>query len=177
MTTFTVNGSTISVLAIVLSSELMVALVSGLVAPVEGELDRFGVEVVAVVELDPLAQGELPGRRVQPLPRLGEGRHQVALGVASGQSVVDVDDEDLGVAPDGQVRVEGVRLGGEADPDLAGRRGAGRRAGDEPRRRGDQAQSAQRGAPAIVEVLRCSLAMIAPFGGSAHRLRRRSAGP
>ena len=148
----------------------------GIRGSVEGELDRVGVEVVAVVELDAFAQRELPGGRVQPFPGLGEGGHQVALDVAGRQAVVDVGDEDLGIAPDGQVRVEGVRLGREADLGLAGRRGGDGSARVEPCRRGGQAQNAERVAPGHRSRVLGSR-ILAGHERSFRRLRRRSAGP
>src|SRR5439155_45978 len=80
---------------------------------------------------------------------------QVALDVAGRQAVVHVGDEDLGVASDRQMRVEGVRLGGEADLDLAGWRGGGRSAPAQPCGRGGQAQNAQRGAPGHRSLIHC----------------------
>ena len=63
------------------------------------------------------------------------------------QPVVDVGDEDLGVAPDGQVRIEGVRLGREADLDLAGRRGGGPSSPRSPAAAAVSPRDAQRVAP------------------------------
>ena len=75
----------------------VVRLVGGVLDVVHGRLDALGIEGLAVVELDALAQGELPRGVVHHLPRDGEhGDRLVALRIAVDQPIVHVLDHVVG---------------------------------------------------------------------------------
>src|SRR5262245_45008359 len=79
----------------------------GIADAVEAELHRFRIDLLAVVELDALADLELPGRGVQELPRLGQPGDELEVLVAERQRVVDVQEGVVG----GRVLVP-LRIGG-----------------------------------------------------------------
>src|SRR2546430_2282633 len=79
--------------------------------PLDAELDRSGVERLAVVELDPAAQLELPGRVGEQAPRLGEVALELErLEVAPQQRVEDLPVGLVGVLVAVHVPVERRRL-------------------------------------------------------------------
>ena len=113
-----VVGFTMSTPAMVPISELTVALVAGsisrsmvtLTASAVNGSPLWKVTPSRSVNCQPLPSGRMP----QFVARAGVNW---PLGVARRQPVEDVGDEDLGVAPYGQVRIEGVGFGGERDRD------------------------------------------------------------
>jgi hypothetical protein len=87
-------------------------LLGGVEHALEGRLDVLGGEGRAVVELDTLAQFDLPRRVVDGLPRDGEvGADLARLEIAHGQVVVDLVAEDDGLAKDGAGRIPRVDVG------------------------------------------------------------------
>ncbi len=97
----------------------VVRLVRRVLDVVHRRLHGGGVERLAVVELDALAQGELPRRVVDHLPAGGEHRRGlVGLGIAVHQAIVDVLDLVIGGPVHDGVGQERARLGGEGDDHL-----------------------------------------------------------
>src|SRR6266545_3141969 len=116
-------------------------LLLGVEHPVEGGLDVAGGEGGAVVELDALAELDLPGRVFERFPGQGQARpHLARLGVARGQVIEDVVAEDdgfpehrVGRVPAIDVRLQrvddGIVLGLSLEPRGRGQ-GEGEQGGD-----------------------------------------------
>ncbi|MNU79718.1 hypothetical protein D3C71_693350 [compost metagenome] len=90
---------------------------------VDGELDRFGIHRLTVVEFHAVAQLEFPGRVVDRLPRGGKARDQLHLLVAHDKSVEDVVDDRGALLEEAGIHRGGRRA---ATYDDIGRRSDGR---------------------------------------------------
>src|SRR5437667_122171 len=88
---------------------------------------RLGVDLLPVVERDPLADLELPGGRVDELPRLGQPGDDLEVLVAEEERVVDVQEHVVGWGLLVPLRVQCGRVHALGDHDLAlGGRQSGR---------------------------------------------------
>src|SRR2546427_561763 len=93
------------------TSRSMAGALRGVQHPLDAELDGARVERLAVVELDPAPQPELPGRVVEQAPRLGEIALELErLEVPAQQGVEDLPVRLVGVLVAVHVPVEGGRL-------------------------------------------------------------------
>ena len=118
--------------------------IGNLADPVDRERDVLGGEVRPVVKFHALPQLELPGGRVDRLPRLGEPRDEPRIGIERNQLLVDM----LGDVVVGKevyvVRVHRGDVGAHADAQLLG-------VGAERKRRceGDQGTAEKAGHGAV----------------------------
>src|SRR5207237_5901972 len=81
-------------------------------------LDVLGRQRCAVVELDALAQRELPGRLVDVLPRGGQARLQAQRIVPAGERIIEVVEVVHGQDLRAPARIHRRGLGGLRDRDL-----------------------------------------------------------
>ena len=82
-----------------------------------------GGEVLAVVELDALAQIETPARRLDHLPALGEAGNDLEILVALGQPLVHVAEHAMGEGLVQRVGIERLEVALEGETESRGRRG------------------------------------------------------
>ena len=151
----------------------LLLLLARLQHPVERELHVLGRHGGAVVELDALAELELPRRVVERLPRQGQRGLELQLRAAVQERVEHVDVDEDADALEVHVRVEGRRVRRQRD----GERVLALRAGAE--RQGDERSEVRARSPGSQRFMECPPSSIgdgtaaarASRGGTIHQSR------